>query len=86
MDSVRGRASAQASRLVSVGDAAKCLAVSSQSIRNWCKNGDLDFVATAGEHRRITVASLHRWQGFDPEPESDGDELCVLYGRVSIQV
>lgn len=69
------------SRLIPVGEAAKQLAVSEQSIRNYCSSGELEFLVTAGGHRRITVASVRRYQGHD-EIEDEGRQTAI-YCRCS---
>jgi predicted site-specific integrase-resolvase len=67
MDSAHGKI-AQQGHLISVGQAALELSVSGQSIRNWCKAGLLDYIFTAGGHRRLLKSSLREYQGLDPEP------------------
>jgi putative resolvase len=62
---------AQGSRLIPVGEAAKQLSVSQQTIRNYCSDGELEFMVTAGGHRRISVASLRRYLGLDETPQEE---------------
>lgn len=50
-------------RLISVGEASKILAVSGETIRNWCDAGELEFVRTFGGHRRVGLRSIKLWLG-----------------------
>jgi excisionase family DNA binding protein len=68
-------------RLVSVGEASKILAVSGETIRNWCDAGELEFVRTFGGHRRVGLRSIRRWLGEDEEPQ--GDRQTAIYCRCS---
>jgi excisionase family DNA binding protein len=72
---------AEGSRLIPVGEAAKQLSVSDQTIRNYCSDGELEFMVTAGGHRRISVASLRRYLGLD-EIENE-ERQTVIYCRCS---
>jgi putative resolvase len=72
---------AEGSRLIPVGEAAKQLSVSDQTIRNYCSDGELEFLVTAGGHRRISMASIRRWQGHDETPQED--RLTAIYSRCS---
>ena len=68
-------------RLISVGEASKILAVSGETIRNWCDAGELEFVRTFGGHRRVGLRSIKLWLGEDEEPQ--GDRLTAIYCRCS---
>jgi putative resolvase len=68
-------------RLISVGEASKILAVSGETIRNWCDAGELEFVRTFGGHRRVGLRSIRRWLGEDEEPQ--GDRQTAIYCRCS---
>jgi putative resolvase len=72
---------AEGSRLIPVGEAAKQLSVSDQTIRNYCSDGELDFMVTAGGHRRISVASLRRYLGLDETPQEE--RRNAIYCRCS---
>jgi excisionase family DNA binding protein len=67
--------------LIPVGEAAKQLSVSDQTIRNYCSDGELDFMVTAGGHRRISVASLRRYLGLDETPQEE--RRTAIYCRCS---
>ena len=69
------------SRLVSAGEAAQMLGVTDQTIRNYCRAGELEFVLTLGGHRRIALASVRRWMGEDDEPNDERG--TAIYSRVS---
>lgn len=69
---------------VSVGQAARMLDVSPQSIRNYSASGELEETRTLGGHRRITVASIRQYQGFDAEETTDDETAdTIVYARVS---
>lgn len=70
-------------RVVSVGEASEMLAVSCQTVRNWIDAGVLDASRTFGNHRRVCVRSIRRWNGEDEEPQEE--RLTVCYSRVSTQ-
>jgi len=72
---------AVSSRLIPVGEAAKQLSVSDQTIRNYCSDGELDFTVTAGGHRRISMASLRRYLGLDETPQEE--RRNAIYCRCS---
>jgi len=67
--------------LIPVGEAAKQLSVSDQTIRNYCSDGELDFTVTAGGHRRISMASLRRYLGLDET--SQEKRRTAIYCRCS---
>jgi putative resolvase len=68
------------SRFVPVGVAADLLGISHNSVRNFCKRGELEYVTTMGGHRRVSVNSINRWLGLD---EEDPNRKVVYYARVS---
>lgn len=70
-------------RVVSVGEASEMLAVSAQTVRNWIEAGVLDACRTFGNHRRVCVRSIRRWNGEDEEPQEERQTIC--YARVSTQ-
>jgi hypothetical protein len=45
---------------VSIGKAAELLQVSTQSIRNYCRDKKLNYISTPGGHRRVTTESINR--------------------------
>jgi excisionase family DNA binding protein len=64
------------SKLVSVGEAAKILGVSVQTLRRWDREGKLVPLRTAGGTRRYELSTLRR------EPAKE-DRITVAYARVS---
>ena len=70
-------------RAVSVGVASEMLGVSCQTVRNWIQAGVLKASRTFGNHRRISVRSIKRWNGEDEEQQEE--RLTVCYSRVSTQ-
>ena len=70
-------------RAVSVGVASEMLGVSCQTVRNWIQAGVLKASRTFGNHRRISVRSIKRWNGEDEEPQEERQTIC--YARVSTQ-
>ena len=70
-------------RAVSVGEASEMLGVSAQTVRNWIQAGVLKASRTFGNHRRVCVRSIRRWNGEDEEPQEE--RLTVCYSRVSTQ-
>ena len=74
---------AQQGRAVSVGEASEMLGVSPQTVRNWIDGGVLDASRTFGNHRRVCVRSIRRWNGEDEEQQEE--RLTVCYSRVSTQ-
>jgi len=70
-------------RAVSVGEASEMLGVSCQTVRNWIQAGVLKASRTFGNHRRISVRSIKRWNGEDEEQQEE--RLTVCYSRVSTQ-
>jgi excisionase family DNA binding protein len=64
------------SKLVSIGEAAKILGVSVQTLRRWEREGKLVPLRTAGGTRRYELATLRR------EPAKE-DRITVAYARVS---
>jgi excisionase family DNA binding protein len=50
-------------------EAAKALGVTSQTVRNYVREGRLDSVPTPGGHNRITVESLDRLKAGSPVSE-----------------
>ena len=69
------------SRFVPVGVAADLLGISHNSVRNFCKRGELDFVTSMGGHRRVSLKSINLWLGLDEE--TDSNRKVVFYARVS---
>jgi putative resolvase len=70
-------------RVVSVGEASEMLGVSAQTVRNWIQAGVLDASRTFGNHRRVCVRSIRRWNGEDEEQQEEKQTIC--YARVSTQ-
>lgn len=71
------------STLLRIGQVASQLGVTTQTIRNWIKQGELDCVRTAGGQRLITEASVRRYLGFDEEEEGTEATPVFLVARTS---
>ena len=55
-------------------DAAKQLGVTTQTVRNYVREGRLQSQPTPGGHNRITVESLDRLKAGSPVPEPSAGE------------
>ncbi|MFC7198955.1 IS607 family transposase [Halospeciosus flavus] len=65
-------------RSYSIGEFADELGVHPQTVKRWCRNGDLDYTRTPGGERRIPHRELRRLAG-DTRPT----DRVALYARVS---
>ncbi|WP_101296858.1 IS607 family transposase [Halegenticoccus soli] len=65
-------------RSYSVGEFADELGVHRQTVKNWCRDGKLDFTRTPGGHRRIPHRELLRLSG-----DTQQTDKVAIYGRVS---
>ncbi|KXA93243.1 resolvase [candidate division MSBL1 archaeon SCGC-AAA259E17] len=65
-------------RTYSTGEFAKELGVHIQTVKKWCREGEIDYVRTPGGKRRIPHRELLRLSGS----EKPRDKVAV-YGRVS---
>ncbi|WP_372369505.1 recombinase family protein [Candidatus Uabimicrobium sp. HlEnr_7] len=63
---------------ISIGKVAKLFGVTSQSIRDWRKQGKLEAIRTFGGHRRYNLREIEKKLGIE-----DKDRKTVLYSRVS---
>lgn len=71
----------EATMFVSIGTAARILAVHPQTLRRWEREGELEPVfRTPGGHRRYRLADLRKLLGDLPE---GGNQRPVAYARVS---
>lgn len=62
---------------VSMGEAAKALGVSLDTLRRWDRIGRLQTTRDGGNHRRIPVSEIHRLL-LDSELRKAGDDLSAL--------
>jgi len=65
-------------RSYSIGEFADELGVHAQTVKRWCRNGDLDYTRTPGGERRIPHRELRRLAD-DTRPT----DRVALYARVS---
>lgn len=65
-------------RSYSVGEFADELGVHVQTVKRWCRDGDLDYTRTPGGYRRIPQRELHRLAGT-----ARPSDRIALYTRVS---
>lgn len=65
-------------RSYSVGEFADELGVHRQTVKNWCRDGELNFTRTPGGHRRIPHRELLRLSG-----DTQQTDKVAIYGRVS---
>jgi excisionase family DNA binding protein len=47
-------------RLLSAGEAAQLLEVSTDTIKRWATDGQLPYITTPGGHRRFPAEAVHR--------------------------
>lgn len=64
-------------RSYSVGEFADELGVHRQTVKNWCRDGQLDYTRTPGGHRRIPHRELLRLSG-----DSQATDKVAIYARV----
>jgi putative resolvase len=65
-------------RSYSVGEFADELGVHTQTVKNWCRDEEIDFTRTPGGHRRIPHRELLRLSG-----DAQQTDKVAIYGRVS---
>lgn len=63
---------------VTIGYAAKLNGVTTQTIRNWTKNGEFEFIRTLGNHRRYSKEELEQKLGINQQKK-----YTICYSRVS---
>jgi putative resolvase len=68
-------------RFVSIGEAAKALGVSINTLRNWDALGKLPAVTTAGGHRRYDLAKL--LPDLSRADQQPAQRRTIAYARVS---
>lgn len=61
---------------VSIGVVADLYGVSTQTIRNWCRQGMFKVIRTPGGHRRFVLDEIEEAQG-------DSSRSTIIYSRVS---
>lgn len=59
---------------LSVGETARRLDVSPDTVRNYCERGLLQFIRVRGNHRRVLLASI---ESFEAERRAPANELTV---------
>jgi putative resolvase len=65
-------------RSYSVGEFADELGVHRQTVKNWCRDGKIDYARTPGGHRRIPHRELLKLSG-----DTQQTDKVAIYGRVS---
>ncbi|WP_372364971.1 IS607 family transposase [Candidatus Uabimicrobium sp. HlEnr_7] len=63
---------------ISIGKVAEFFGVTTQSIRDWTKQGRLEAIRTLGGHRRYNLEGIEKKLGFENE-----NKKTILYSRVS---
>jgi len=63
---------------ISIGKVAEFFGVTTQSIRDWTKQGNLEAIRTFGGHRRYCLEDIEKKLGIENE-----NKKTVLYSRVS---
>lgn len=66
-------------KVYSIGEFADELGVHPETVKKWCREGQLSYSRTPGGHRRIPHTELQRLTG---EPSRRTDKVAI-YGRVS---
>ena len=63
---------------ISIGKVADLFGVTTQSIRDWTKQGKLSVIRTLGNHRRYNLEEIEQKLGIESE-----NKTTILYSRVS---
>ncbi|WP_372364939.1 IS607 family transposase [Candidatus Uabimicrobium sp. HlEnr_7] len=63
---------------ISIGKVAEFFGVTTQSIRDWTKQGRLEAIRTLGGHRRYKLEGIEKKLGIENE-----NKKTILYSRVS---
>ena len=63
---------------ISIGKVADLFGVTTQSIRDWTKQGKLSAIRTLGNHRRYNLEEIEQKLGIESE-----NKTTILYSRVS---
>ncbi|XEY24785.1 MerR family DNA-binding transcriptional regulator [Candidatus Uabimicrobium helgolandensis] len=63
---------------ISIGKVAEFFGVTTQSIRDWTKQGRLEAIRTLGGHRRYNLEGIEKKLGIENE-----NKKTILYSRVS---
>jgi molybdopterin-binding protein len=63
-------------KTVGIGEAAKLLGVSADTLRRWDRSGRLHVTRDSRNHRRLSVAEIERLRD-SPDRHSTGDELSA---------
>lgn len=66
--------------LLSIGEVSRIFGVSTQTIRNWCDQGELKSERTLGGHRRFQQSHIFEKKGIS-EPKQE--KKTLVYARVS---
>jgi putative resolvase len=71
-------------KMIGIGEAANCLGVAVDTLRQWDKDGKFSPTKTFGNHRRYFVADIERLQGIIHAPPDPAMRVAT-YSRVSSQ-
>jgi excisionase family DNA binding protein len=56
---------------ITIGEAARMLGVTPQTISRWCSAGQLEYIRTLGGHRRISLNAVRKILGGDPGADTE---------------